>query len=296
MTDPTAEDRDDRLSSTRQDGGDATTGAAIGGAAASDDPMLMLARAGDWRTLADVGRFGLAAQTLRLTGGGEIGTLEALTGLADVEAAVRTKSVARARKRFERIDARPPDLVDWEGIGADLEALATAVPAVDRRELDEARTALAGLRTHVFAAERDALVGTMAILEGDTEAGLAAFEATLALDPGHVRALTNRGNIKLETGDVEGAIADYERAIKIDDTFANAHHNLGVAYRRQGNVGKSVAALRRAQRHAAKRDSEEARATIRVGAPAGSRRWLRWLAFGAVGVVLLWWLQQRGII
>lgn len=294
MTDRAADDRVHHPSTTEPDTMGGATG---GGAATTDDPMLTLARAGDWRTLADVGRFGLAAQTLRLSGGGESDVLEALTGLADVEAAVRSKAVGRARKRFERIDVRPPDLVDWDGVGADLEVLATAVPAVDRRELDEARAALAGLRTHAFTAERDALVGTMAILEGDTEAGLAAFEATLALDPGHVRALTNRGNVKLEAGDVAGAIADYERAIKIDDTFANAHHNLGVAYRRQGNVGKSVAALRRAQRHAAKRDTEEARASMRGGGgPVGSRRWLRWIGFGVVGVVLLWWLQQRGII
>jgi tetratricopeptide (TPR) repeat protein len=294
MTDRSADDRVHPATSVRDAAGSATSSSA---AAAREDPMLTLARAGDWRTLADVGRFGLAAQTLRLTGAGEGEALDALTGLAEVEAAVRSKSVARARKRFERIDVRPPDLVDWDGIAADLEVLATAVPAVDRRELDEARAALAGLRTGVFAAERDALIGTMAILEGDTEAGLAAFEATLALDPGHVRALTNRGNVKLEAGDVEGAIADYERAIKIDDTFANAHHNLGVAYRRQGNVGKSVAALRRAQRHAAKRDTEEARASMKVGgAPASSRRWLRWVGFGVVGAILLWWLQQRGMI
>ena len=266
--------------------------------AAAEDPLLVLARAGDWRTLVDVGRFGLAAQTLRLTGSGDADTLDALLGLAEVEAAVRAKSIARARTRLARIQSRPPDLVDWDGIEADLEALATAVPAVDRRELPEARAALAALRTEVFAAEREALIGTMAVLEGDADAGLAAFEATLLRDPNHVRALTNRGNVKLEAGDVDGAIADYERAIQIDDTFANAHHNLGVAYRRKGQVGKSVAALRRAQRQAAKRDTEDARASVTGGrrGPSVPSRWRRWLVFAAIAAVAIWWMQRSGMI
>jgi tetratricopeptide (TPR) repeat protein len=264
-----------------------------------DDPVLVLARAGDWRTLADIGRFGLAAQTLRLTGTGDADTLDALQGLSEVEHAVRAKAIARARTRLTRIDPRPADLVDWAGIEADLEALATAMPAVDRRELPEARAALDTLRTDVFAAERDALIGTMAVLEGDTEAGLAAFEATLVRDPNHVRALTNRGNVKLEAGDVDGAIADYERAIKIDDTFANAHHNLGVAYRRKGQVGKSVAALRRAQRQVAKRDAEDARASLagrRGGGGGTPRRWRRWLVIAVLVGAALWWMQRSGMI
>jgi tetratricopeptide (TPR) repeat protein len=265
----------------------------------ADDPVLVLARAGDWRTLVDIGRFGLAAQTLRLTGSGDADTLDALQGLSEVEHAVRAKAIARARTRLARIDPRPADLVDWAGIEADLEALATAVPAVDRRELPEARAALGTLRTEAFAAERDALIGTMAVLEGDTEAGLAAFEATLVRDPNHVRALTNRGNVKLEGGDVDGAIADYERAIKIDDTFANAHHNLGVAYRRKGQVGKSVAALRKAQRQVAKRDAEDARASLtrrRGGGGGTPRPWRRWLVIAALVGAALWWLQRSGTI
>jgi len=293
MTDPTS---DDRTVNPPNDAAGATTPTPRGEAAATD-PMLELARAGDWRTLAALGRFGLAAQTLRLTHGGEPEVLDALAGLSEVEALVRNKAVPRAQQRFARIDRRPPDLVDWDGIAADLDALATAVPAVDRRELPEARAALVQLRTELFVAERDALLGTMAVVEGDPEAALVAFEAALVRDPNHVRALTNRGNVKLETGDVDGAIADYERAIKLDDTFANAHHNLGVAYRRKGNVAKSVSALRKAQRHAARRDAEEARASMKVGrVSTGSRRWLRWFGFAVVAGVVLWWLQQRGTI
>ncbi|MBW6455579.1 MAG: tetratricopeptide repeat protein, partial [Trueperaceae bacterium] len=218
--------------------------------AEAHDPLLALAAAGDWQTLARLGRFGLAGRTLRLAGGAEGGedALDALEALAEVEVAVRAKAVARARRRFDGLERRPLGWLDWDAVASDLERLAVAVPAVDRREPETARAALVELRSDVFTAEREVLLGTLAVLEGDDATGLAHFEVGLARDPNHVRGLTNRGNAKLEAGDVDGAIEDYERAIRVDEGFANAHHNLGVAYRRKGQIGKSVAALRRAQR------------------------------------------------
>jgi len=281
MTEPTAP------SATLRPPTDATPG----------DALRDLARAGDWRTLTALGRFGLALQALRIGQEADADTVEALGALADVESAVRSKGLARARKRFDRIETRPAELIAWDDAAADLDVLAIAVPAVDRRELDEARAALAALRTDLFAAERDALLGTIAVLEGDTAAGLVAFEAALARDPSHVRAWTNRGNLRLEAGDVDGAIADYEQALRLDEGFANAHHNLGVAYRRKGQVAKSVASLRRAQKHASRRDAEEARATVAgAGRSAGGGRWRRWIVIALVAAGVLWWLQQRGTI
>ncbi len=269
----------------------------------AQDPLISLATAGDWRTLARLGRFDLASRTLRLAGGEEDeATFDTLQTLAEVESAVRAKALARARRRFDALERRPLDWLDWDALAADLERLAVAVPAVDRREPEAARAALAELRSDVFTAEREILLGTLAVLEGDDATGLDHFEAGLARDPNHVRGLTNRGNVKLEAGDVDGAIEDYERAIRVDEGFANAHHNLGVAYRRKGQIGKSVAALRRAQRHAARRDAEDARASIggrprgRGTRTAGGGRPWRWLLFGALGLLAYWWLQQRGLI
>jgi tetratricopeptide (TPR) repeat protein len=275
--------------------------------AAAQDPLVALATVGDWRTLARLGRFGLAGRTLRMAGAAEGGddaaeALEALEALAEVEIAVRAKAVGRARRRFDGLERRAFDWIDWDAVASDLERLAVAVPAVDRREPDAARAALAEMRSDAFTAEREILLGTLAILEGDEATGRAHFEAGLARDPNHVRGLTNRGNLKLEAGDVDGAIEDYERAIRVDEGFANAHHNLGVAYRRKGQIGKSVAALRRAQRHAARRDAEDARASLGGGArgarsgPASGGRLRRWLLIGALGLVAYWLLQQRGLI
>ncbi|MFO8150411.1 MAG: tetratricopeptide repeat protein [Trueperaceae bacterium] len=272
--------------------------------AAPQDPLLSLAKAGDWRTLARLGRFGLAGRTLRLAGGSESDddTADTLEALAEIEVAVRTKAVARARRRFAGLERRPSDWIDWDAVESDLEQLAIAVPAVDRREPEAARAALAEMRSDVFTAEREILLGTLAVIDGDETTGLVHFEAGLARDPNHVRGLTNRGNVKLEAGDVDGAIEDYERAIRVDEGFANAHHNLGVAYRRKGQIGKSVAALRRAQRHAARRDAEDARASLGGGprgarsGPASGGRLRRWLLIGALGLLAYWLLQQRGLI
>lgn len=271
---------------------------------AVQDPLLVLATAGDWRSLARLGRFGLAGRTLRMAGAteGTDDTVEALEALAEVEIAVRAKAVGRARRRFDGLERRSFDWIDWDAVASDLERLSVAVPAVDRREPEAAREALAEMRSDAFTAEREILLGTLAILEGDEATGRSHFEAGLARDPNHVRGLTNRGNLKLEAGDVDGAIEDYERAIRVDEGFANAHHNLGVAYRRKGQIGKSVAALRRAQRHAARRDAEDARSSLgggsrgaRSGPASGNRLW-RWLLIGALGLVAYWWLQQRGLI
>jgi tetratricopeptide (TPR) repeat protein len=268
------------------------------------DPLLALAAAGDWQELARLGRFALAGRTLRLTGeaDGAPDVADALGVLAEVEVAVRVKAVARARQHLETLAPQSFPWLDRDALAADLESLGAAVAAVDGREPERAHEALASLRTDAFTAEREILLGTLAVGAGEEAVALAHFEAGLARDPNHVRGLTNRGNVKLEAGDVDGAIADYERAIRIDEGFANAHHNLGVAYRRKGQVGKSVAALRRAQRHAARRDADEARASLRRGpraggaAPAGASRWRRWLVIGALAALTYWILQQRGII
>jgi tetratricopeptide (TPR) repeat protein len=71
-----------------------------------------------------------------------------------------------------------------------------------------------------------------------------ALEAVAAYAP----ALTNLGNMYLESGDLDEAIAHYEAAIRADEEYPPAHHNLGVAYRRLGRIGDSVRELRKAQR------------------------------------------------
>jgi tetratricopeptide (TPR) repeat protein len=248
----------------------------------------------DAARLAAEGHFALALRTLRLQGGDEE-TEAALAGLADVEVALRDRRPRRARQAFEATPRTPATLLPWETLAADVEAIATAQEAIEALELEQARGALAALSGAFFVAERHALIGTIAVREGDTATALTHLEAALALDANHVRALTNRGSIRLEAGELALAVADYERAIAIDPSFANAHHNLGVAYRRQGAIGKSVASLRKAQRLATQRDVEDLRTPRGKGRSGGAATpWRRYLTIAAAVAVVWWFVQGRG--
>ena len=257
----------------------------------SDDTVAV-----DWRAHAERGRYDLAAQTHRLSGGQDEVLQDALDGLSDVLAAVRDKAYARARTALERIDERPEEL-DWEALDGDLTALAEAAAALDRREPEEAKEHLTRVGAEAYPAETATLLGTLAVFEGASDVARERFEQALAFDPNHYRALTNLGNIKLEDGDVDGAIEAYERAIKLNDGFANAHHNLGVALRRKGQLGRSVQALKRAQREAGRREAEEARARLGSGrrgkAATSSASTLRWLIWAGIVAAVVWIVASR---
>jgi tetratricopeptide (TPR) repeat protein len=124
--------------------------------------------------------------------------------------------------------------------------------ALDRHRLDEAldhfRTALAaGPAPADLAAIRNKL-GIVHARRGDHAAAAAEFVCVLELDPGFVPAITNVGNLLLETGALEEAVEHYEAALRLDDDYAVAHLNLGVAYKRLGRRGDAVREFRRANR------------------------------------------------
>jgi tetratricopeptide (TPR) repeat protein len=60
-------------------------------------------------------------------------------------------------------------------------------------------------------------------------------------------ALTNLGNLALESGELAEATALYEAALRSDPEYAIACLNLGVAYKRSGRIDEGVRLLRRAQ-------------------------------------------------
>ncbi len=249
-----------------------------------------------WSEQVERGRYDLAAQAYRLSGGADAGVENALEGLSDVLSAIRDKSYGRARNALERITERPEGL-DWEALESDLEGLSEAAAALDRREAEVARSHLAGVDGQVYPAETATLLGTLAVYEGESETARQRFEQALELDPNHYRALTNLGNIMLEDGDVDGAIDAYERAIRLNDAFANAHHNLGVALRRKGHLARSVQALKRAQREAGRREADEARARLGSGrrgqSAVGRARSFRWLIWAGIVGAVIWIVSSR---
>ena len=123
----------------------------------------------DWRELLELRRFGAAksaylAATLAAGGRVDDGVADddvrsALTALADVEDLLRDRRYARAIARLGRLEHKPP-LAPWHDLQSDLEALAAAGKALDRREPEEVLTGLSGLGGSWFGAEVSMLLGT----------------------------------------------------------------------------------------------------------------------------------------
>jgi tetratricopeptide (TPR) repeat protein len=88
--------------------------------------------------------------------------------------------------------------------------------------------------------------GVARVRMGRRDEALADFRAAVECHPGYAPAMTNIGNVVLESGDLPGAIAQYEAAVRADDFYAVAHLNLGIAYKQAGRVGEGVREIRRA--------------------------------------------------
>jgi tetratricopeptide (TPR) repeat protein len=129
---------------------------------------------------------------------------------------------------------------------------ACALAALDRRDFSTAAAALGALLESADAPHERAFLlnkrGVARIGLEQRELARSDFSAALAASDGFAPALTNLGNLALESDDLEAAIALYERALANDAEYAIAYLNLGVAYKRAGRLDKAVRALRQAQR------------------------------------------------
>ena len=253
-----------------------------------------------WREAAAAGRFDEAE---RLRAIAVAAALEpddederaALRSLAAIQASLRSKAWGTAERRAAEEHAWPAWL-DGDRVASDAAVLAASGAALERREVDPALTALAPLADlppGPFEAERLTQLGTAFVLDGSDDEARSCFTRALEVDPTHPRALVNLGNVALEAGEVDEAIERYQQALRVDEDFANAHHNLGVAYRRKGMIGKSVRSLRRAQRADRKRDAHQAREDVRALRGRGAGRSLRWLGWGALAALGVWWFFLR---
>jgi tetratricopeptide (TPR) repeat protein len=126
-----------------------------------------------------------------------------------------------------------------------------ALAALRRRDYARAETGLSELlESAPPPAERAFLLnkrGVARISLGNPVEARADFDAALQCVANYAPALTNLGNLLLESGDVPGATALYEAALRSDPDYAVACLNLGVAYKRSGRIDEGVRLLRRAQ-------------------------------------------------
>jgi tetratricopeptide (TPR) repeat protein len=72
------------------------------------------------------------------------------------------------------------------------------------------------------------------------------YRQTLALQPGHAKALSNLGVIALDQGRPVDAVAWYRRAIELQPDLSAAHSNLGIALQTLGRREEALACYRRA--------------------------------------------------
>lgn len=252
--------------------------------------------AADWRAMVAEGRFVAARQAYLASGGDDRATQSALAALADVLELVHERAFDKALSRLERLE-EPAPVVPWDELKAQLELLKASAAELDRRDPDAAAKVLAELpASNWFASEYLTQLGTVKIYDSDLPEAQRSFEAAVALDPRHYRALTNLGNVALEQGRVDEAISHYEAALKLNEEFSNAHHNLGVAYRRKGHLNKSVKSLRRAQRTQQKHDAASARESLGKLTGRSGGKLLKYVLWGAAAVGIYLVLRATGYL
>ena len=84
-------------------------------------------------------------------------------------------------------------------------------------------------------------LGSLQLMRGDLDAGAAALERAVALDPGHGEALNNLGNVRLMQGNPEAAAAAFRRALAAAAPSAQAALNLGTLWGQTGREDSAAA-------------------------------------------------------
>jgi tetratricopeptide (TPR) repeat protein len=135
----------------------------------------------------------------------------------------------------------------------DRDEFACALEALDRRDFARAHSELDVLLECRSSGglERAFLLNKRGVAHmglDQRELARADFEAALDAKSHYAPALTNLGNLLLESGRLQEAIDHYERAISSDGEYAIAFLNLGVAFKQAGRIAEGVRALRQAQR------------------------------------------------
>jgi len=247
-----------------------------------------------WRELLAQGRLSEALEA-QLRTDPDAQTTKVLERLGDMRAHLRAKRWGRSQGVIEALEARP-GFLDWTRLLEELSTLGASGKLLERGEAEAALERLRTVTLPLLEAEAETQRGTAYVFLDRGEEAERAFSRALELDPGHYRALTNRGNLALEEGRVDEAIQAYEAALHINEDFPNAHHNLGVAYRRKGQVSRSVRAIRRAQRTARRQEQEAAQGQLKEMGKGNAGRLFKYVlyALGAVGLFLL--LRAQGVI
>ncbi len=270
------------------------------GLSATADPAPLpdlgeVIRAGEWRRA-------LAVSRLNGSGADLQEALEAVFRFQETVRARRYPSARRALADYREALAGGAEAAelsvlrraaDPDALGAALDALAAHLKEPDPEVL--AAGLAPALAQPLTRAEALNIQGVLLALQDESAGARALFEAALEADPGHYRALTNLGNLDIESGDHAGAEARYREVIRLNPEYDGGHHNLGVALRRQGKMGEAVRSIRRGQRLGMKRSREDADAEVKAQFAANPLfKGMRWVLIAVVILVLF--LALRGAV
>jgi tetratricopeptide (TPR) repeat protein len=97
----------------------------------------------------------------------------------------------------------------------------------------------------------DELVFNLAFYEGragQTESALTHYLAALKVNPKHVEANNNLGNLFLRRNDLTNAVARFSEAIRLNPKHSSAHNNLGIVLARQNRAPEAISEFEAAVR------------------------------------------------
>ncbi len=75
---------------------------------------------------------------------------------------------------------------------------------------------------------------------GQTEAALKHYRSALKINPKHVEANNNLGNLLLRMNDLTNAAARFSEAIRLNPKHPSAHNNLGIVLARQNRPAEAI--------------------------------------------------------
>ncbi len=182
-------------------------------------------------------------RALELVGQSDAELERALLFMTDFLEALRAKNYAGAAKTpkegWQRLG------VDATGVDVALEALLEA-EANWRNGANKVKVSLQKAVLHPMTkAEAENQMGVLEAVLENQDAARTHFQAALAADPRHYRAMTNLGNLELEAGHLQEAETRYREVIRLNPDYSVVYNNLAAVMRKQGKRSESVAFLKK---------------------------------------------------
>lgn len=207
-------------------------------------------------------------RALAVVGRAEPDAENAVTRVVDALEAIRAKNYAGALKT---------SLDGWDNLGLETGSVKPALEALQSADANW-RNAQTQMRASLESArdcwltrgEAENNLGVLEALGGNADVARAHFQAALAADPRHYRALTNLGNLELEAGNLEQAEILYKQVIAIQPEYSVVYNNLAAAMRKRGKRHESVEYLKKSQRLHMRELRGQTKGTA-VGAPQGNQ-------------------------